>query len=86
MLSNACKYAIRSVLYLSIHATENEKFGVKLIAEKLETPQPNELAMLDTAKSRKDTSRLGCQILASWEMEGMEVHLPEEQGSLPQEG
>lgn len=52
--------------------------------DKLQPPQPNELAMLDTAKSRKDSSRLGCQILASWEMEGMEVHLPAEQGSIPQ--
>ncbi|WP_028889239.1 RrF2 family transcriptional regulator [Tenacibaculum ovolyticum] len=40
MLSNACKYAIRSVLYLSIHNTENKKVGVKKIAEELEVPQP----------------------------------------------
>jgi 2Fe-2S ferredoxin len=52
-------------------------------ADKLHPPQPNELAMLDTAKNRRDSSRLGCQILVSWEMEGMEVHLPEEQGSVP---
>ncbi len=55
------------------------------MADKLPAPQPNELAMLDTAKSRKPSSRLGCQILATWEMEGMEVHLPEEQGLLPPE-
>jgi len=40
MLSNACKYAIRSVLYLAIHTNENTKIGVKKIAEELETPQP----------------------------------------------
>ncbi len=40
MLSNACKYAIRSILYLGIQANENEKIGVKRIAESLETPQP----------------------------------------------
>lgn len=40
MLSNACKYAIRSVLYLAINSDESNKFGVKKIAEDLETPQP----------------------------------------------
>ena len=40
MLSNACKYAIRSVLYLSVHVDENKKVGVKKIAEELEVPQP----------------------------------------------
>ncbi|MDT0553770.1 RrF2 family transcriptional regulator [Urechidicola vernalis] len=40
MLSNACKYAIRSVLYLAIHSNESKKIGVKAIAEELETPQP----------------------------------------------
>lgn len=40
MLSNACKYAIRSILYLAIHTNKDEKIGVKLIAEELETPQP----------------------------------------------
>ncbi len=44
---------------------------------------PQEEHMLATAKSRKDTSRLGCQVLVTWEMEGMEVHLPPEQGSEP---
>lgn len=40
MLSNACKYAVRSILYLAIHSKENKKIGVKKIAEELETPQP----------------------------------------------
>ncbi len=40
MLSNACQYAIRSVLYLSIHTTYEKKIGVKKVAEELETPQP----------------------------------------------
>lgn len=40
MLSNACKYAIRSVLYLALQSDENNKIGVKKIAEALETPQP----------------------------------------------
>ena len=40
MLSNACKYAIRSVLYLAIKTDENHKVGVKKIADDLESPQP----------------------------------------------
>lgn len=40
MLSNACKYAIRSILYLAIHKEENKRIGVKKIADELETPQP----------------------------------------------
>lgn len=40
MLSNACKYAIRSILYLGIQTDEYHKVGVKRIAEELETPQP----------------------------------------------
>ena len=49
-------------------------------AGKLPPPEPGELQMLDTASHRRDSSRLGCQILVSWEMEGMEVHRPPEQG------
>jgi len=40
MLSNACQYAIRSVLYLSIHSNDKKRIGVKKIATELETPQP----------------------------------------------
>lgn len=40
MLSNACKYAIRSLLYLALKTDENNKVGVKKIADELETPQP----------------------------------------------
>ncbi|HEY5688788.1 MAG TPA: Rrf2 family transcriptional regulator [Yeosuana sp.] len=40
MLTNACKYAIRSILYLAIHTDEQNKVGVKKIAEDLESPQP----------------------------------------------
>ncbi len=50
---------------------------------KLPAQGPQELEMLKTAKGRKDNSRLGCQVLVTWEMEGMEVHLPEEQGQEP---
>lgn len=40
MLSNACKYAIRAILYLGIQTDEQNKVGVKKIADELETPQP----------------------------------------------
>ena len=40
MLSNACKYAIRAILYLAIETDEEKKIGVKKISEELETPQP----------------------------------------------
>jgi Rrf2 family transcriptional regulator, iron-sulfur cluster assembly transcription factor len=40
MLSNACKYAIRAILYLAIQTDEDTKVGVKKIADSLETPQP----------------------------------------------
>ncbi|WP_166962635.1 RrF2 family transcriptional regulator [Yeosuana marina] len=40
MLSNACQYAIRAILYLGIQTDENNKIGVKQISEDLETPQP----------------------------------------------
>lgn len=40
MLSNACKYAIRAILYLALQTDENTKVGAKKIAEELETPQP----------------------------------------------
>ena len=40
MLTNACKYAIRSILYLAMHTDEQHKVGVKKIAEELESPQP----------------------------------------------
>lgn len=40
MLSNACKYAVRAVVYLAIHSNVDNKLGAKNIAEALEVPQP----------------------------------------------
>ena len=40
MLSNASQYAIRAMLYLAMYSDENQKIGVKNIADALETPQP----------------------------------------------
>ncbi len=60
MLSNACKYAIRSILYLAMHVEEKEKIGVKKIAEALETPQPFLAKLLQQlTKSRLVSSSKG---------------------------
>ncbi len=40
MLTNACKYAIRAVLYLAMYTNETKKIGVKKIAEEVKIPQP----------------------------------------------
>ncbi len=40
MLTNACKYAIRAVVYLAIHSNVGNKLSAKKIAGELEVPQP----------------------------------------------
>ncbi len=40
MLSNTCKYAIRSVIYLAINNDNKRKIGIKKIAEELDIPTP----------------------------------------------
>jgi len=40
MLSNTSKYAIRAVIYLSLHAGENRKIGIKQISKDLNIPTP----------------------------------------------
>ena len=40
MLSNACQYALRSILFLAMYSDENNKIGAKKVSEELETPQP----------------------------------------------
>lgn len=39
----------------------------------------NERQLLDGSEFRRDNSRLGCQVVVSWEMEGLRVDLPAEQ-------
>ncbi|MDR3416849.1 MAG: 2Fe-2S iron-sulfur cluster-binding protein [Nevskia sp.] len=48
--------------------------------DKLLPPSPGELNMLDSASHRRPNSRLGCQIVVTAALEGMEVELPVEQG------
>ena len=40
MLSNTCKYAVRSVIYLALNARDGKKIGIKKISEDLEIPTP----------------------------------------------
>ncbi len=40
MISNTCKYAVRSVIYLAIYSKNNEKIGIKKISEELDLPGP----------------------------------------------
>lgn len=40
MLTNACKYAIRAVIYLALYSDIYKKLGGKKIAAELEVPQP----------------------------------------------
>ena len=40
MLSNTSKYAIRSVIYLSLFSSDTKKVGLKEIARNLELPAP----------------------------------------------
>lgn len=58
MLSNACQYAIRSILYLSIHSNETKKIGVKVIADELETPQPFLAKLLQQLAKKKLVSSI----------------------------
>ncbi|MCB0635118.1 MAG: Rrf2 family transcriptional regulator [Lewinella sp.] len=40
MFSQACKYAMRAMLYLSEHASAERKMGVKELSDELDIPQP----------------------------------------------
>lgn len=49
-------------------------------ADRLPTPQPNELDLLDcTACERLPHSRLSCQIVLNAALQGLVVHVPERQ-------
>jgi Rrf2 family protein len=40
ILSNTCKYGIRSVIYLAINAKDGNKIGIKKISKDLDIPTP----------------------------------------------
>lgn len=53
MLSNTCKYAVRSVIYLAIHQEEGKKIGIKQISSDLEIPTPFLGKILQTLAKQK---------------------------------
>lgn len=53
MLSNTCKYAIRSVVYLSVYASNTKKIGIKDISEALDIPSPFLGKILQTLARKK---------------------------------
>lgn len=53
MLSKACKYAIRAILYLAINSDKTKKIGIKNIAEELQTPQPFLAKLLQQLSTHK---------------------------------
>ena len=40
MLSNTCKYAIRSLIYIAKFSSERKRIGIKKISEDLDIPSP----------------------------------------------
>ncbi len=60
MLSSTCKYALRAVMYLAVHAAGGQKIGIKQISKDLEIPTPFLGKILQTlAKHRLLTSTKG---------------------------
>jgi Rrf2 family protein len=53
MLSNTCKYAIRSVVYLSVYSSPESKIGIKKISEELSIPTPFLGKILQTLSRKK---------------------------------
>jgi 2Fe-2S ferredoxin len=47
---------------------------------RLSSPAEGELAMLESVSHRTENSRLGCQVIVTAEIKGLEVHLPPDQG------
>lgn len=53
MLSNACKYAIRAVIYLAVNTEKGKKIGIKKISNDLELPSPFLSKILQTLAKHK---------------------------------
>ncbi len=53
MLSNTCKYAVRSVIYLALNEEEGKKIGIKKISENLNIPTPFLGKILQTLAKQK---------------------------------
>lgn len=68
-LEGACE---ASLACSTCHVYVNENY-----MDKIEDPKEEEEDMLDMAPFLKENSRLGCQIILTKEMEGMELTLPQ---------
>lgn len=53
MLSNTCKYAIRSVIYLALNSEDGKKIGIKQISKDLDIPTPFLGKILQTLAKQK---------------------------------
>ncbi|GAF01803.1 RrF2 family transcriptional regulator [Saccharicrinis fermentans] len=53
MLSNTCKYAVRSVIYLALNQQEDKKIGIKQISKDLDIPTPFLGKILQTLAKQK---------------------------------
>jgi len=53
MLSNTCKYAIRSVVYISVYANGDKNIGIKKISDELDIPSPFLGKILQTLVRKK---------------------------------
>ncbi|GGK13223.1 putative HTH-type transcriptional regulator [Yeosuana aromativorans] len=53
MISNSSKYAIKAVLFLAVHSSEENKIMVKDIAEPINVPQPYIAKLLQELAKRK---------------------------------
>ncbi len=53
MLSNTCKYAVRSVIYLTLHHQDGKKIGIKQISKELDIPTPFLGKILQTLAKQK---------------------------------
>jgi Rrf2 family protein len=53
MLSNTCKYAVRSVIYLALNEQEGKKIGIKKISSDLNIPTPFLGKILQTLAKQK---------------------------------
>ncbi len=53
MLSNTCKYAVRSVIYLALNHAEGKKIGIKQISKDLDIPTPFLGKILQTLAKQK---------------------------------
>ncbi len=53
MFSNACEYAIRAVLYISVRSIRGSKLSIKEIAKEIDSPVPFTAKILQTLSRKR---------------------------------